>query len=235
MKRKTITIAVSTMLVTFLVLASTLAYTTMLGNSIISNAKSRLASLINDEISTVKIGTQTWCAKNLDVSTYRNGDTILQVQDALVWSQLKTGAWCYYQNKTENGVIYGKLYNWYAVSDSRGIAPTGFHVASDAEWTTLTKYLGGGAADKLKETGTIHWKNTSLFTTNSSAFSALPGGCQISSGQFAGICYQGYWWTSTEDNTNNSWSRWLDYKSGDVYRISPIDKRSGFSVRCIKD
>jgi uncharacterized protein (TIGR02145 family) len=82
----------------------------------------------------VKIGTQTWTTKNLDVSNYRNGDVILLVQDAKQWENLKTGAWCYYDNKLSNGEKYGKLYNWYAVNDARGLAPDGYHVPSDNEW-----------------------------------------------------------------------------------------------------
>ncbi len=92
---------------------------------------------------TIRIGTQNWCPKNLNVSTYRNGEAIPQVQDSTEWANLETGAWCYYENKTKNSTTYGKLYNWFAVNDPRGLAPTDYHIPSDAEWTTLTDYLGG--------------------------------------------------------------------------------------------
>jgi Fibrobacter succinogenes major domain (Fib_succ_major) len=109
------------------------------------------------QFETVTIGTQIWMKKNLNVSTYRNGDPILQVTDTIVWAGLSTGAWGYYDNDSTNGSVYGKLYNWYAVNDSRNIAPVGWHVASDADWSALTTFLGGepiaGAA--MKETGTI--------------------------------------------------------------------------------
>ena len=92
---------------------------------------------------TVKIGNQVWTSKNLDVATYRNGDVIPQVQDPNAWGTLTTGAWCYYDNDASNGTKYGKLYNWYAVNDPRGLAPKGYHIPSDAEWTQLCDYLGG--------------------------------------------------------------------------------------------
>jgi len=98
----------------------------------------------------IKIGTQVWTSQNLDVATYRNGDVIPEVQGASAFSSLKTGAWCYYDNDTSNGTKYGKLYNWYAVHDPRGLAPKGFHIPSDAEWTVLTDYLGGAAAAGTK-------------------------------------------------------------------------------------
>ena len=107
----------------------------------------------------IKIGSQTWISKNLDVSSYRNGEPITEVQDKEAWAILTTGAWCYYENKTANGTKYGKLYNWYAVNDPRGLAPNGYHIPTDAEWTTLSTYLdldGGFAAGK-KMKSTIGW------------------------------------------------------------------------------
>ena len=102
---------------------------------------------------TVTIGSQVWTSKNLDVATYRNGDVIPQVQDENAWENLTTGAWCYYDNDASNGTKYGKLYNWYAVNDPRGLAPNGYHIPTDAEWTQLSDYLGGGeAGTKMKST-----------------------------------------------------------------------------------
>src|ERR1022692_1573344 len=95
------------------------------------------------QFKSVSIGKQTWMAENLNVTSYRNGDKIPQVQDANEWSKLTTGAWCYYQNKTEYGFIYGIMYNWYAVNDSRGLAPKGWHIPSDAEWLEMINILGG--------------------------------------------------------------------------------------------
>jgi len=100
----------------------------------------------------IKIGDQTWTSKNLNVSNYRNGDIILQVQDPAAWKNLIIGAWCYHENKPANGTKYGKLYNWYAVNDPRGLAPKGYHIPTDSEWDILTDYLGPEAGTKMKST-----------------------------------------------------------------------------------
>jgi len=115
--------------------------------------------------------------KNLDVDHYRNGDPIPEVQDSAQWVNLKTGAWCYYNNSDSLGKIYGKFYNWYAVNDPRRLAPIGYHVPSDAEWTVLSTFLGGnkGSGGKMKETDTTHWSSPNKGATNSSGFTALPG------------------------------------------------------------
>ena len=116
------------------------------GNSTHSN-EINLATFVTDvdgnKYTFVQIGQQVWMDKNLDVETYRNGDVIPQVTDSKEWAALKTGAWCYHSNNKANGVIYGKLYNWYAVNDQRGLAPKGWHIPSKAEWTTITTFLGG--------------------------------------------------------------------------------------------
>src|ERR1035437_3981549 len=111
-------------------------------------------------IPSVTICSQIWMLKNLDVSTYRNGDAIPQVTDSIQWVNLTTGAWCYYNNNSANGPVYGKLYNWYAVNDPRGLAPVGWHVPSHAEWTELSICLyaispTGNVGGKMKSTGTI--------------------------------------------------------------------------------
>lgn len=129
----------------------------------------------------VKIGNQVWMAENLNTSHYLNGDSIPQVQDKAEWVALTTGAWCYYQNDAENGKTYGKLYNWYAVNDPRGLAPEGWHIPTDAEWIALIDYLGGTnvAGGKMKQIGTVHWISPNLGATNESGFSALPGGLWV--------------------------------------------------------
>src|SRR5665647_2153473 len=140
-------------------------------------------------IPSVTICTQVWMLKNLDVSTYRNGDLIPEVTDQTAWATLTTGAWCYNNNDPAVGVIYGKLYNWYAVNDPRGLAPTGWHVPSDAEWTTLSTCLGGDAVagGAKKETGTTHWTSPNTGATNSSGFTALPGGLRDRTGPFYNV------------------------------------------------
>jgi uncharacterized protein (TIGR02145 family) len=197
-------------------------------------------------IATVTIGTQTWTTKNLDVATYSDGTVIPQVTDPTAWTALTTGAWCYYNNDSATGTTYGKLYNWYAVAGihdtdpntpNKKLAPTGYHIPSDAEWTTLTTYLGGEevAGGKMKETGTSLWNFPNQDATNSSGFTGLPGGYRVYDGCcFETIGYGGFWWSSSEDGTTNAWSRYLDYYGGFALSFN-YNKLSGFSVRCLRD
>ncbi|MEI6089318.1 MAG: FISUMP domain-containing protein [bacterium] len=184
----------------------------------------------------ITIGTQVWKTKNLDVSTYRDGTTIPQVTDANEWANLTTGAWCYNDNDPANGAIYGKLYNWYAVNDPRGLAPDGWHVPSDAEWSTLSTYLGGVsvAGGKLKEEGTTHWTSPNPGATNETGFTALPGGYREYYGTFNPIGTTGYWWSSTEGGTTAARGRNLYFYYSYLYSYDG-HKGNGLSVRCIKD
>jgi len=190
----------------------------------------------NTTLSSVTICSQVWMTKNLDVTTYRNGDAIPQVTDATAWANLTTGAWCYYNNDSANGPIYGKLYNWYAVNDTRGLAPTGYHVPSDGEWTTLETCLGGSsvAGGAMKEAGLMHWLSPNTGATNSSGFAGLPGGGRLNNGTFNSGGFNGGWWSSTEDDATNAWFRFLLYDNGDVVRGFNT-KTDGFSVRCLRD
>jgi len=187
----------------------------------------------------ITIGTQCWTQKNLNVSKYRNGDNIPQVQDPTEWTALTTGAWCYYENNTANGTVYGKLYNWYAVNDQRGLAPIGYHVPSDSEWTTLTDFLGGeNEAGGMMKTTSL-WTSPNTGATNSSDFSGLPGGARdYYIGSFNFIGDNGFWWSSsaTENLTTNAWFRFLSYNSVGTYKSKNVKlKQVGFSVRCIMD
>ncbi|MBS7786934.1 fibrobacter succinogenes major paralogous domain-containing protein [Flavobacterium sp. CYK-55] len=190
----------------------------------------------------VQIGTQIWMTKNLNVSRYRNGDPIPQVSNPTQWANLTTGAWCYYANNSANGTIYGKLYNWYAVNDPRGLAPQGWHIPSDVEWTTLVSFLGFAdfAGGKMKTTGTLQsgtglWRSPNTAATNSSGFSALPGGyvADNGSGSFLLDKY-GYWWSTTEFGSQRANARILNYTDGGITTLE-FFKDNGFSVRCIKD
>lgn len=190
-------------------------------------------------ISSVITCNQVWMLKNLDVDHYRNGDPIPQVTDPLAWETLTTGAWCYYDNDPANGTIYGKLYNWYAVNDPRGLAPVGWHVPSSAEWTTLENCVYnidplGNVGGKLKETGTAHWLSPNTDATNSSGFTALPAGYRRASGLFLDIELYSFWWTSSEYDGGQARSRYLSYNSGDLINYIN-DKHIVMSVRCIKD
>ena len=180
--------------------------------------------------SIVLIGEQEWTTRNLDISTYRNGDIIPEVQDRNEWSNLTTGAWCNYENKTENGITYGKLYNWYAVNDRRGLAPLGYHIPSDAEWMTLTTYLGAEPGKQMKSTS--GW-NKGGNGTNASGFEGLPGGDRNQNGVFNGIGSYGDWWSSSK-YTTGALHRYLGYNYSFVNRDFN-DKVNGFYVRCLRD
>ena len=184
----------------------------------------------------IVIGTQQWMRENLDVLTYRNGDIIPQVTDPTAWAALTTGAWCYYNNDVANGAIYGKLYNWYAVNDPRGLAPTGWHVPTDDEWTTLSTTLGGDAVagGKMKVAGTTRWTTPNTGATNESGLAGLPGGNRYYNGSFYNVGLNGYWWSSTEANTTFAWTRYLTYNNGNFTRNNG-SKLHGFSVRCLRD
>jgi uncharacterized protein (TIGR02145 family) len=214
------------------------------------NTNTTLIDIDGNTYSTVVICNQTWTAKNLNVSKYSDGTPIPQVTDPAQWGTLTTGAWCYYDNATANGTTYGKLYNWYAVvgiydaasasnpSLRKKLAPTGWHIPADIEWTQLIDCLGGAsvASGKMKSTGTSLWLTPNIGATNQSGFTALPGGCRYPSyGEFNDNTKEGYWWSSSEaDTAAIAWYRSLNYNSGDAYR-SGSNKTLGLSVRCLKD
>lgn len=187
-------------------------------------------------IQEVKIGKQIWMTDNLSVDTFRNGDPILHAKTNKQWvnaSRNRQPAYCFYNNDKSNDLTFGKLYNWYAINDQRGLAPVGWHVPNDIEWMELTNYLGGepDAGTKLKKnTG---WKDNGS-GSNSTRFSALPGGLRHSSGIFYDIGKFGYWWTSTSSDQNNAMMRYIYYKVSNVVRLN-FEKSLGYSVRCLKN
>lgn len=184
---------------------------------------------------TVIIGTQCWMAQNLNIGTRIDG-TSNQTDNSTIEK------YCYADN-TLNCATYGGLYQWnemmqYSTTPGiQGICPTGWHLPTDAEWTTLTTYLGGEsvAGGKMKETGTTHWASPNTGATNTIGFTALPGGNRHSSGAFNSISYQAHWWSSTEYSiTTSVWYRTLTYVNTNVSRAS-LHKDYGCSVRCLKD
>ncbi len=189
---------------------------------------------------TVYIGTQQWMAENLKVTKYNDGSVIPNVTDNVQWSKLTTGAWSNYNNSDSLGKIYGKLYNWYAVSKikngNKNVCPTGWHIPTDAEWTVLTDYLGGEifAGVKMKEIGTICWNSPNKNATNSSLFSGLPGGNRYSEGKCDSIGKASIWWVSSEVTTNGVWGRALYDFNEDVNSIC-YSERDGLSLRCLRD
>jgi uncharacterized protein (TIGR02145 family) len=196
---------------------------------------------------TVTIGSQIWTDRNLDVTTYRNGDLIPQVTDYNEWRTATTGAWCYYNNNSANNNAYGKLYNWYAVTDSRGLAPIGFHVPSYDEFLTLIDSAGGVyfAQFSLVETGTTYWAAPNYGATNATGFSARAGGYRdgyiygnsnFSQGPLDGgtPMDQAQFWTTTSlpDNTAR---HILIQEGSNVYTSGALYKTMGYSVRLVKD
>lgn len=184
----------------------------------------------------VKICNQVWMIKNLDVTTYRNGDAIPQVTDPVQWENLTTGAWCWYDNDSATyAATYGRLYNWYAVKDPRGLAPQGWHIPSDAEWTTLTDCLGGEdvAGGKMKAVSSL-WASTNVGATNSSGFSGLPAGLINFDGSFNSVGFAGCWWSNTDSSATEAYYRYLYYFTPVATRSAYV-KTIGLSVRCVKD
>jgi uncharacterized protein (TIGR02145 family) len=185
---------------------------------------------------TIIIGSQTWFAENLRVTKYANGDPIPNITDDTQWSNQNSGAYCDYENLSSNGTIYGHLYNWFAVHDSRKLCPEGWHVPSHGEWETLATYLGGTniAGGKMKETGLDHWNSPNTGATNESGFTGLPGGTRYNSSTFVNIGDNGNWWTSTAETGTKSWRHSLG-ASTTTLGNNAVDKGHGFTIRCLKD
>jgi uncharacterized protein (TIGR02145 family) len=235
------------------------------GNSnTINDPGPNVTDIDGNNYQSVIICSQTWTKQNLNVSKYSDGTPIPQVQNASAWANLTTGAWCYYENSTANGTVYGKLYNWYAVAGiydaasaanpalRKKLAPTSWHVPSDEEWSSLINCLdpdadGGNntnnvAGGKMKATGTIQagtglWESPNKEATNASGFAGLPGGYRFSNGTFTDIGGFGTWWNLSEDSASSAWTRDLNYFSGSAQRLRRQlqSEGYGFSVRCVRD
>ncbi len=189
----------------------------------------------NNNYAMVQIGTQKWMAENLRTSKYSDGTPIPKITDDNAWNSLTSGAYCWYNNDSatyENP--YGKLYNWYSIVSTNKICPTGWHMPSNAEWITLTNFLGSEdvAGGKLKETNTMHWQSPNIGATNETGYSALPGGYRDINQSFVGIGEYGYWWNSTENNTDSAKYRLMYYGYSDV-NGGNNDKKNALSIRCV--
>ena len=188
----------------------------------------------------VTIGKQVWMTQNLNVDKFRNGDLIPEAKTDEEWRKAGENdepAWSYYNNNPDNGDRYGKLYNWYAVNDPRGLAPEGWKIPSDEEWSRLEDFLGDISVAGTKMKSTDFWADNegkSGNGTNESGFSGLPGGNRNFNGSFLYIGAQGNWWSSSEYFSNIAWYRYLHYSDGTVYRYN-YSKGNGFSVRCLRD
>ncbi len=187
-----------------------------------------------EDFKTVIIGNQTWMAENLNVSKFRNGDIIPEANTKELWikaSRERKPAWCYYQNKTANGLIHGKLYNWFAVDDARGIAPEGWHVASNTDWDKLTDALGGEmeAGEKLKKS-----KPNKKAKIELKSFDATMSGMCDEEQNFYFINFIGYFWSTTQISSNDAWAKYISV-FGKSFSNTNDTKTSGFPIRCVKD
>ncbi|TCD48306.1 fibrobacter succinogenes major paralogous domain-containing protein [Chlorobium sp. N1] len=184
---------------------------------------------------TARAGSMVWTAENLSVSRFRNGDPIPEVRDPAEWASLTTPAWCWNSNSPENGRKYGRLYNWYAVSDPRGLAPEGWHVATDEEWSRLTETLGGeqvaGGKLKAKE----GWQEPNEGGLDTIGFRLLPAGARRDTdGHFMEPGGYNRLWTSTEISDKAAWGRSIGYFDSAIRR-GKASKKTGFSVRCVRN
>ena len=214
---------------------------------------STLKDIDGNVYDTLKIGTQVWMVQNLKTTRYRNGDSIPNVTDGSAWANLTSGGYSNYNNELYYGTKYGRLYNWYAVSDSRNLAPVGWHVATSADWTALQDYLiangynydGTTTANKIAKSlsANTDWSPVSSVTgsigydltkNNKSGFTALPGGYRIDNGSFANATYHAFWWTTTESSSTNAVYCYLHFSDPSL-TIYPSSKKWGRSVRCVKD
>ncbi|MFM8514097.1 MAG: fibrobacter succinogenes major paralogous domain-containing protein, partial [Bacteroidota bacterium] len=205
---------------------------------------STVSDVDNNTYNTVQIGTQCWTQSNLKVSNYRNGNNIPTGLNNSAWYNTTSGAYAIYNNDPVNDGLYGKLYNHYAVTDSRGLCPTGWHVPSDAEWTTLENQLGGSsvAGGALKSTAIQPtpggWSSPNTGATNSSGFTAPPGGLRNNDGVFYEVTNFGWWWSSTVVSSNPTvsgvFNRYLNDNTSGIGRFNG-DLTDGNSVRCCRD
>lgn len=187
---------------------------------------------------TIILGSQLWMAENLKTTKYNDGTPISLVSDSLTWSILASPAYCWYKNDSNSyKKTYGALYNWYVVNTGK-LAPEGWHIPTDIEWSILSDYLGGEsvAGGKMKETGFVHWLLPNKDANNSSGFTALPSGEREGFyGTFEHLGWNCAWWSVTESYSGNAFYRALSHTNGKLYRSSFNGKSYGYSVRCIKD
>jgi uncharacterized protein (TIGR02145 family) len=207
------------------------------GNMISFTTGTIVADIDGNDYSTVILGTQTWMTENLKVLHYTNGDPIPNVPDNTQWSNLTSGAYCWYSNDgTQYKDIYGAIYNYYTVADVRNICPANWRIPNQSDWITLQSYLGGNsiAGGKLKEAGNTYWYAPNDGATDESKFTAMPGGDRAPNGGFEMVRQMAEFWTSTEASTTAAYSYFLGFEAGGLYN-NPFDKKYGLSVRCIKN
>jgi len=203
-----------------------------------------LTDIEGNTYKTIQIGTQTWMAENLRVGKYRDGTLIPNVTDNIQWANNTAGAWCYYNNDANNNIAFGKLYNFYAVNNSKNICPSGWHIPTDEDWNNLVKFLDPSfaligyqsiiAGGNMKSDCPKLWQSPNTNANNTSGFSGLPGGARNTDGSFVSLGLGGSWWSSTQPVNDYAWFRLVFNNNGSVLRGSVLAS-AGYSVRCIKD
>tara|TARA_B100001250_G_scaffold278285_1_gene240732 strand:+ start:10 stop:759 length:750 start_codon:yes stop_codon:yes gene_type:complete len=207
------------------------------GNGVCDTITEVCVDIDGNFYSTVQIGNQLWMSENLKTTRYNNGDEIPTGLTDGEWQNTTSGALAVYDDNESNADIYGRLYNWYALVDNRGVCPENFHVPTDEEYTQLTIYLGGSevAGGKMKEAGLEHWNSPNAGATNESGFSGFPGGFRNISGSYVYVGNDGYFRSSSEYSTSQAWYHSLHYGYSVVYQGFNMSKQSGLSVRCVGD
>ena len=207
----------------------------MLGLALTSVNAQTVKDVEGNVYKTVKIGSQTWMAENLKTTKYRNGELIgtTGFSSKDIKGEIAPKYQWAFAGKDNNADVYGRLYTWYAATDSRGVCPSGWHVPTDAEWSTLVNFLGGDVAaySKLKETDDMHWIKYDT-GTNEFLFTALPGGVRSGKGAFDDMGSRGCWWSSTESGFSDAWYRLMTNDISSFSRYIYL-KRNALSVRCI--
>jgi uncharacterized protein (TIGR02145 family) len=195
-----------------------------------------VTDVVGNTYQTARIGDQIWMAENLRTERYADNTIIPQVTDGTAWINLSTGAYCWFDNNSNYDVPQGKLYNWYAVADDRGLCPTGWQVPTDTDFGILIDFLGGSsvAGSKLKEVGTSHWTAPNSDATNESGFTAIPTGGRNQLGDFfPSFGYNASFWSEQAEDVAKSWFLTLSYNSPGTI-LSTRQKMIGHAVRCIK-
>jgi uncharacterized protein (TIGR02145 family) len=251
--KKLFTVIIATIMITGLAKAQNdSVYIYKAGNVIYKQAVAQIDSMIfepgsvsggtvtdfdGNVYNTVVIGTNVWTTENLKVTHYRNGDDIPNVTGIAAWSALTTGAYVWYDNEISNKDIYGALYNWYTIADTREIAPEGWHVPTNTEMIMLSEYLGGdiSSGGKMKEAGTDHWMDPNTDATNESGFTGLPSGMRYADGNYYDLGTLAYIWSSTQQDASNAFYKNLFYLAGSSNTGIADTKKAGFCVRLVKD
>lgn len=211
-------------------------FLTGLVQSVVFFAFAVIIAKLDNIMNNFAVAKTEWMKKNLNVDKFRNGDPIPEAKTVEEWKladENKQPAWCYYENDSKNGENFGKLYNWYAVIDSRGLAPIGWHIPSDEEWTQLSDYLGGKMKAGLKMKSRSGWYNNGN-GTNESGFNGKPGGYRDHNGEFNSIGNYGGWWALKEGEDKIAWGCSLSSSNNDLNYGGGVEG-FGSSVRCIKD